>query len=393
MDGKKRLLFIFCILTALIIFFSQCMDSGKMPKATEMSIAGAQTCKQCHKRIYEDYLHDPHTLTSSPVEGGNPLKNRTVRSNSFAFNEHLKVVVERRKGATYQVAYLDGRESMARPFDIAIGSGRNSFTFGSWSGSKLTQLPLSYFSAINNWANSPGFPSDKAYFTRALEVKCLECHSSYVQHTTERKSAFAVEEHLVRKSLVYGIDCERCHGPAGRHVEFHLNNPDVRQAKYIVLYKSLTRKQKIDACAVCHSGAAHEELKSTFGYRPGEDLNDYFGHVPGISAEPEPDVHGNQIQMLAQSKCLTKGSAMDCGTCHNPHETVQEGLSLYSKKCISCHATIKHTGKTLANAMVKTNCIDCHMPLQSSKVISFQEAGQSGVSAYRLHTHRIAVYN
>ncbi|WP_285057231.1 multiheme c-type cytochrome [Pedobacter ginsengisoli] len=393
MKGGGRLVLIFGLITALIICFAQCMDSGKELKATETSIAGAETCRQCHQQVYANHLRDPHTHTSHSVLVDDPLNHTVPRSNTFEFNKRLKVLVEKRKGALYQVAYLDGRETMARPMNIAIGSGKHSFTFGSWNGSILHQLPLSYFRSVNSWANSPGFPSDKAYFTRSLQVKCLECHSSYIRHTIEQTSALAVKEKLVKKSLVYGIDCERCHGAAGKHAEFHLKNPEVQQAKYVVLYRSLTRRQKLDACAVCHSGAAQEELKSTFGYQPGEDLNEYFGHVPGVSAESEPDVHGNQIQMLSRSKCFTNSTTMDCGTCHSPHSVQKEGFAVYSKKCISCHAEIKHSVKTLANAMVKTNCIDCHMPLQSSKVISFQQAGQQGVSAYKLHTHRIAVYH
>lgn len=393
MRSKGRLLLIFGLITALVTCFAQCMDSGKELKATETSIAGAQTCRQCHQQVYANYLRDPHTHTSRPVSGDDALIQMAPRSNTFEFSKHLKVLIEKRKGVLYQVAYLDGKERMARPFNIAIGSGKNSFTYGSWKGSRLQQLPLSYFRVINNWANSPGFPSNKVHFTRSIGVKCLECHSSYVQHTTEQVSALAVEERLVKKSLVYGIDCERCHGPAGKHAEFHLKNPDVRQAKYVVLYQSLTRKQKVDACAVCHSGLAQEELKSMFGYKPGDDLDDYYAHTPGIAAEPEPDVHGNQVQMLARSKCFTNSSTMDCGTCHSPHAALAEGLSAYSKKCISCHAEIKHSKKTLASAMVKTGCISCHMPLQDSKVISFQEAGQQGVSAYKLHNHRIAVYH
>jgi hypothetical protein len=393
MRGKGRLLLIFGVITALIICFARCMDSGKELKATETSIAGAETCRQCHQQVYANYLRDPHTHTSRPVSGDDALNQMVPRSNTFEFSKRLKVVVEKRKGVLYQVAYLDGKARMARPFNIAIGAGKNSFTYGAWNGSQLQQLPLSYFRVINDWANSPGFPSNKVHFTRSIGVKCLECHSSYVQHTTEQVSALAVEERLVKKSLVYGIDCERCHGPSGKHAEFHLKNPDVRQAKYVTLYRSLSRKQKVDACAVCHSGLAQEELKSTFGYKPGDDLADYYAHTPGIAAEPEPDVHGNQVQMLARSKCFTNSATMDCGTCHNPHSDQKEGLTAYSKKCVSCHAEIKHSQKTLANAIVKTNCISCHMPLQASKVISFQEAGQQGVSAYKLHNHRIAVYH
>jgi hypothetical protein len=202
-----------------------------------------------------------------------------------------------------------------------------------------------------------------------------------------------MEDKLNGKSLVYGIDCERCHGPAAQHVEFHLDNPKEKVARYVQRYQSLSRQQKLDACGVCHSGADQYELKSTFGFKPGERLTDYHSKPTAGYQEGKPDVHGNQIQMLELSQCFIQSKSLECGTCHNPHERKNEGLTLYSKKCMSCHTVIKHSEKTLANAMVKTNCIDCHMPLQTSNVISFQEAGRKDVSPYKLHTHRIGVYN
>ena len=392
MKGKGRLFLTLGIITVFVFIFSQCTDTGKELKANEATVAGAKTCIQCHQKIYDNYLKDPHTHTSSPVKGDELVSGGNPASNVYQFDKHLKVVVEKRKDGMYQVAYFDGQEGMARRFDLVIGSGKNAHTYGSWKGTKLNQMPLSYFRVIDNWANSPGFPADQVYFTRKMDVKCLECHSSYIEHSTEQSGALNVEDKLEKNSLIYGIDCERCHGPAGMHAEFHLKNPEEKTAKYIALYKTLTRKQKMDACGVCHSGANQDQIKSTFAFKPGDNLSDYFVQAPGTFQEGEPDVHGNQLQMLSLSKCYIK-STMDCGTCHNPHESQPVAMTAFSKKCISCHATIKHSEKTLANAMVKTDCISCHMPLQSSKVISFKQAGSKEVSPYKLHTHRIAVYH
>lgn len=391
MKGSKRLILIFGMITLMVILFAQCMDSKKHAPANERTIAGAATCKQCHAAIADSYLENPHQQTSHAIET-DELGMALPHSSVYTFDRHLKLVVEKRDNGMYQVAYFDGKETTARRFDIAIGSGEKAYTYGSWEGSQLKQLPLSYFKLIKSWANSPGFPSNMVYFDRPIGTRCLECHSSFIDKKIVPKGTLEVTEEMDRKSLVYGIDCERCHGPAGKHVEFHLEHPQEKAAKYIAIYKSLTRTQKIDACAVCHSGNDQELQKSTFAFKPGDDLNAYYPGVSGITAKKKADVHGNQRGMLAESKCFIQSKTMDCSSCHKTHENLKGNLTIYSQRCISCHTTIKHSAATLTNAVVKTNCIDCHMPEQASGLISFQLAGKANVSPYLLRTHKIAIY-
>jgi hypothetical protein len=391
LKGYKRLLLVFGCITILVVLFAQCLDSGKPAPATAKTIAGAATCRQCHAAIADAYLENPHQQTSHPVENDKLVNGPVPHSSTYAFNDRLKLVVEKRSKGMFQVAYFDGKETGSRRFDIAIGSGEKAYTYGSWEGTQLKQLPLSYFRIIHSWANSPGFPSDKVYFDRPIGSRCLECHSSFIDQQTVASGPLAVREELDRKSLIYGIDCERCHGPAGKHVEFHLDHPQEKAAKYIASYKQLTRQQKIDACGTCHSGNDVEVQKSIFAFKPGDNLHDYYG-PKGTFGKPEGDVHGNQSQLLAASKCFINSKTMDCSSCHNTHENLKGNLTIYSKRCMSCHTTVQHSKKTLANAMVKTNCIDCHMPEQPSKLISFQLAGKARVSPYLLRTHKIAVY-
>lgn len=393
MKGKGRLLLILSVISVLVITFSQCMDSEPQLTATETTRAGAETCKQCHQKVYDNYLHDMHSMTSRPVKNDDIVKNAVPKSDTYPFTKELKVVVEKRKDGMYQVAYLNGEEGMARRFDVAFGSGKNVYTYGSWTGNGMAQLPLSYLRSINDWVNSPKFPKDRPYYFQPVEPRCFECHSSKLDYTPIENNGLSIGVKMEQKSLIYGIDCERCHGPAGQHAEFHIKNPEEKQSKYIVLYKSLTRKQKIDACAVCHSGNSQHKLQPTFGYKPGENLAAYYAErTDPVYAGVEPDVHGNQVHLMEKSQCFIQSKSLECATCHSPHSSQKEGLTAYSKKCISCHATIKHSEKTLSNAMVKTNCIDCHMPLQPSELISFQQAKQKDVTPYMLHNHRIAVY-
>lgn len=391
MKGNRRLVLIFSVISVFVFLFSQCVDSVKKATVAENAVAGSKTCIQCHKNVYESYLKNPHFSTTSPITEDSHLP-QGGNTNVYNYDKHIKVAVEKRDSGLYQVVYLDGKEKLVKRFDVVFGSGQKAFTYATWKRNSLYQLPLSFFKSQNSWANSPGFSGDRPNFGRIIESRCLECHSSFVDHKAVKSGGLTVSDELVKSSLVYGINCERCHGPAGKHVEFHIENPKEKEAKFITLYKSLSRKQKVDACGVCHSGNDAEKLKPTFSFKPGDDLNQYYGHFSESFDESALDVHGKQNQMLSGSKCFIKSESLDCSTCHSTHDQNKVGLTAYSKKCISCHSTIKHTEKTLANAMVKTNCIDCHMPLKPSKLISFKEAGQSNVSPYMLRSHRIAVY-
>lgn len=42
--------------------------------------------------------------------------------------------------------------------------------------------------------------------------------------------------------------------------------------------------------------------------------------------------------------------------------------------------------------MVGKNCIDCHMPLQASKTIWFNNGGESKKIPYFIRTHKIGIY-
>jgi len=390
MKGTKRLILILTSIVALVFSFSQCMNSEETEfTTTDSTYSGTQTCIKCHKKVYDAFLVDPHSRASASIEKKDLLNGNHPASKTYEFDEHFKIAVEDKDSGMYQTVYLDGIPEFSRRFDVAIGAGKNAITYGSWNENRLYQMQLSYFASINSWANSPGYPYNKIHFGRVITSRCLECHASQAKQTVKEEGGLILSEELVKGSLVYGINCERCHGPSAKHVEFHTKTPEAKPAKYVVKYQSLSRKQKVDACAICHSGS-DMTMKSTFGFRPGDQLEDYGSNFAETVADP--DVHGQQYQMLSSSQCYTKSQQLDCSTCHSVHDQTKGSLTAYSKKCMSCHATVKHSEQTLSNAMVKTNCIDCHMPKQASKVISFQMAGKSELSPYQLRSHLIKIY-
>ncbi|UKT62958.1 cytochrome c3 family protein [Pedobacter mucosus] len=368
--------------------------ASKLPKDIRgENYTGAATCVKCHSDISQNYSHSTHGLTSKPVVDEDLLKVFDSDSNSFSFNKHQKVKIEKSDKGIFQVAYNDGLKVKAERFDIAFGSGEKAFTYGYWKGKKLYELPLSYFSSINNWANSPGFPKNAVYYNRLITSRCFECHGSYIEKKLTQKSTFSTDEELEKGSVIYGIDCERCHGPGKEHVVFHMENPEEKTAKFITLFKNLSRKQRMDACGVCHSGNTLTSLKSVFKFKLGDDLASYYQQDFVGFGGGTPDVHGNQTTLLTGSNCYMKSENMTCQSCHNTHESIKGNMAVYSQRCISCHKTTNHSKITLAKGSVSINCIDCHMPKESSKLISFQQAGNDYLSPYLLRSHHIAIYS
>jgi len=223
----------------------------------------------------------------------------------------------------------------------------------------------------------------------------LECHSSYVRETAEQTRKGETIADFDKGSLILGIDCERCHGPSGDHVYYQTTHPEDKQAKHIITYASLSRAQKINMCAVCHSGSTGAMLRPTFGFKPNDNLADY--KIEDVFQPTNPsrlDVHDNQSRLLAGSKCFIM-SNMDCATCHNVHINEREQVSLYSQKCLTCHSDAQHNFCKMApeiGAIIKTNCIDCHMPAKPSNIIAVKVSGQGDVVPYLVRNHHIAIY-
>ncbi|TDO84218.1 putative CXXCH cytochrome family protein [Flavobacterium chryseum] len=396
---KIRILFVIAVLTT---FFTSCKNESDNyidPRGTDY--AGSESCIQCHQAQSESAFHTSHFKATAPATKENILGHFKDGKNIFVYDKDTKLVMEERNDTMYQVLYKNNKEVKAYPFEVLFGT-KHAQTSAYWKNHYSYELPISYYKSINSWATSPGYSATTTNFERKVEKECYGCHSSNIASryiTTSSDSitfmTMEVEDFVNKKTLIYGIDCERCHGPAKKHVQTHLKFPDLKIAQNIVAFKNLKRQQKIDACALCHSGNDKYKMKSRFEFKPGDNLSDYFRAVPGSNDSIHYDVHGNQLGLLSQSKCFKKSETMDCMTCHNPHENASQNLKTYSKICMSCHQGVTHneaTLKTISKAMLANNCVECHMPKQDSKAIRFQQSNKAAMSSYSLRTHKIAIY-
>jgi hypothetical protein len=292
-------------------------------------MTGAAPCGPCHQGVVQSYQQTAHFLTSSSANSS------TIRGSFLEGRNILPTAdpevyfrMEQKGERFYQTAFDHGRTHSER-FDLVLGSGRRGQSYLYWKGGLLYQLPVSYMAFTGGWMNSPGYPDGEVHFDRVIPPQCLACHAT----EGARAGQFAA-----------GVTCQKCHGTAAQH-------PAVRSPA------NLDRDGQVALCAACHSG---------------------------LGDGGQADVHGNQVGLLRQSQCFRNSPEMSCSTCHDIHH-VEGDLAAMSARCAACHAAPPHQ-----QTVQSDNCIDCHMPRQESKVITFQASGSQLAQQYR--THRIALY-
>ncbi|WP_299130402.1 multiheme c-type cytochrome [uncultured Winogradskyella sp.] len=373
----------------VLLFFVRC-DFGQknelvpaepIAKAYDgMAFAGSESCKSCHKTIYENHVNTPHYQTSHKVYKDSMYGDFTDK-NTLKLNDSIHFIMTA-EDVLYQSGFKDGTLIQKEPFDVVIGSGTKGQTFLYWKDSKLYQLPVSYLVGKDKWIHSPGYANDRIHFNRAVVPNCLECHATYAKNHLPMDFN---SNSYIKNEIIWGVDCESCHGPALKHVNAHRLDPELKKAKQISNIASLTRQQQLDACAKCHSGL-RKPLNMPFTFRTGDKLSSFRAPNYRPLDTTSIDVHGNQYGLLTASECFKKSEALNCTTCHNTHKNERRAIAQFSEKCISCHNAIEsHTTKL--NDQMKTNCIDCHMPSLTTSAITF-----NGLDSIKIRTHKIGIY-
>ena len=382
------------IMVSLVVFFTTCLrkdneSAGVIKNYMGQQFAGSATCITCHKNIYDSHVHTAHYLTSCIAKKKYIIGSFEKDSNRFAYDAQNVVAMEQKDSSFYQVAYIDGVQKAAHRFDIVIGSGTMGQSFLSWRQNQLFQLPITYFTAANQWSNSPGYPN-KIIYNRPITSRCLECHSTFAKILSEPD---AVPEEFDRSQIIYGVDCEKCHGPAAEHVAFQSQHPKITTAKYIINPARLSRQQNLDLCASCHGGRLKKTAPS-FEFTAGDTLANYFIVDTSAPDANNIDVHGNQYGLMRASKCFKMSETLTCNTCHNTHENERGKTALYSQRCMTCHTVENKNFCKIhsADIDIKNNCIDCHMPVKPSKAIAVFLPGGTAPVAAMIRSHFISVY-
>ncbi len=362
-------------------------DNGK-------KFSGSEACAECHEDLYKTHMETAHFKSSSIANLETVKGSFKKHKNEFHLSDSIVFKMNVKNGGLYQDVHMNSNNTPIKTarFDVVIGSGTKGQSYLKWKDSSLYQLQVSYFTPTNSWINSPGYASSHLAPERPIFERCLECHMTYAKSTKTLYKRNSYD----RSQMVYGIDCERCHGPAWDHVNFHKKHPLDTIGRQIVKHSNLSRQQQLDACALCHSGLRTKVSKSIFSFMVGDSLNQYSRADYSENDLKDLDVHGNQYGLLSASKCFKKSVTMNCTTCHNPHQNQRNDHITFNNICQSCHTTEneKHVPCSASKIIKKdsgNNCIQCHMPLIPSKGMKIATSKDT-LKAVQVRTHFIGIY-
>ncbi|RFZ95063.1 hypothetical protein D0C36_05925 [Mucilaginibacter conchicola] len=389
---RKRLVLFALFFIPVTAILTQCLSTKQAstdPRGDEYT--GAKTCLSCHKSINDSYIHTAHALASSAPADATVNGSFLKGNDSVYYNDHAHIMMQKTDSGMYEASFINGQMVNRERIDMVTG-GVKGETYLYWKENELFELPVSYDNSKSKWIVSPGFDTTIASYDRMVNLRCMECHASYAKTEPGKVASFSGEaQGFDKNSVIMKIDCERCHGPGREHADFQLNNPEVKTAKYITRIQSLTQAQQTDLCGTCHSGTQTDNSRSIFEFKPGDKLSDFKQRAASAGAPDleHIDVHGDQLEMLKTSKCYS-ASKMNCSSCHDAHKNQRNEAEMFAAKCESCHSAVNHnlckmTGKIDA-AVLKTKCVDCHMPLLPSKAIVNEQ------QSVMIRTHHIAVY-
>jgi len=338
---------------------------------------GDEKCLSCHEK-QRTFLNTAHHLTSAEASATSIAGSFAPGKNILRTpQDELHYQMEARPDGFFQIGILGTPPdtiSVSQRFDLVIGSGRKGQTYLYWKNDQLFQLPVSYWTGVASWVNSPGYGDRTLDFSRPVVPRCLECHASYFDAVADA----GVLNRYRKTGYTLGISCERCHGPGAQH--------SADKSAAIVNPAKLPRDRQLALCSLCHGGIG-ESKTPPFSFIAGNALEDFL-KLEAPKENEKLDVHGNQVALLERSKC-SKSSAMTCSTCHDAHVR-QRDVTDFSEKCLACHKVESCGLFPKRGRAIVGKCVDCHMPNETTNVIVSTHDGTR--IAPKVRNHWIKVY-
>jgi hypothetical protein len=352
---------------------------------TASNSVGDATCVSCHRQ-HASFDGTAHRLTSRPPTRAAIAASFTEGENVLrTSNPALSYRMDSTAAGFTQTARLGEPPNVvehSEKISLVIGSARKGQTYLYAHGDQLFELPVSYWTSIGRWINSPGYFDGSMNFARPVTPRCLECHATWFKAVPDARVS---NRYDTSTAPMLGITCEKCHGSGAAHLA-RQRSPMRVVGPAILNPARLERARQIDGCAQCHGGAGRL-ADAAFGYLPTKPLASHLT-LDRPSPGSAVDVHGNQVALLERSKCF-RASNMTCTSCHDVHRTQRDPREL-SGRCLTCHQAQSHKPLPTQAQPLAGRCVDCHMPLQSSNLIISEHEGRS--ERPQVRTHWIKVY-
>lgn len=378
---------------------------------------GSESCKACHDKQHAEWAQTWHAKmerwpTAEIVVGD--FNNRTITykdvpvqvKDSKPVNVSFQVRTHQRDGKFLFTVLDKDNPANNQTYEVAKVLG------GKWDqhyeiklGENFLPAPIRWSVAAKDWLISSYRPYDWIILDgtpdgrparpeelpkgRFAEAKCSGCHTTGFDFYKDAQAG-----HWKAKAngvAELGIACERCHGPASKHVAeaeaAKLAGKALDPAATTIVHplKDLNAMQQTQVCAQCHGRNSNKkvsELSFQQGFLPGDVDMTSRSRFWSYSGTANPDEYKyfwpndwakrnrQQWQDFQKSAHFNK-AGMSCLTCHTFHGQA-EGAQLRQKPeemCVGCHTNASYAkrgnaemfeGSPMHKAGVQ--CVDCHMP-------------------------------
>lgn len=351
---------------------AECQEAAPLSEQAS-TFVGASECTLCHRRDHKRWDESRHSKMVRPANPDGVIGDFSVRSVKLRGKRYDLSV---RDGVyTITESYLTGKKTKRR-IDYTLGNRRIQHYLTTLEDGRIVVLPPSWDATRTEWFHNMeivGMPNpDQGLPVQVWNKNCFGCHVSQQQKQFDPE-----DKTYVNDWIDFGTNCERCHGPASRHVERYTKRSAYKDDpnRYIVMQTDLDPARNTMVCAQCHS---FRDVVAP-GYTAGEDYFDYFLPLLEYSQEESddpvwyPDGRTRRFSTNAlafwQSECFLKGGAA-CTNCHiDPHvpeiELNPQLQPTNNGLCTGCHAEIgdqlsAHTRHEAVST--GSSCVECHMP-------------------------------
>lgn len=287
--------------------------------------AGPESCRPCHPQQHTTQSRSHHALALRPI-GETQLPALLQQT---PLRERSGISFEYEPAATGLLVRASQKDEIASALlEWAFGSGVQGFTPVGRQGDTFIEHRVSYYSEPQGARLTLGHPSAPSKDPRsALGIpqtpgtitRCFGCHATGVQPGPNLES------------MLPGVTCERCHGPAQQHVAGRSRMESLR---------GVARERITNLCGECH-------------------------RLPGPNPSRTPEIEDPMSIRFAPvgltaSECYRKSRDLSCVTCHNPHQDLRRDAAFYTAQCLRCHEQTRVSHKSRPG-----ECVACHMQQRS----------------------------